>query len=216
MQPCLVELRSRLDGEIRQISRVEPDSREPRPVLAHADADLDRVPHAFWGVERIDQQDAVVGHRPGERLERFALVAERQHPTVAVRSAHRDAMQLAGQHVRGGRAASDICGPAGAEPPVDSLCPAQPEFQHGIVPRRQAHAGGLGRHQRLEVDDVEQGRLDDLALQQRAANPEQRLVGKNDRALGDRIHVAGELQSTEIVQERCIEQGRAPSALETR
>ena len=77
LQACLVQQRPRFDRETRQISRVEADSREPCPVLAHADADLDRVPHAFGGVESIDQQDAVVGHCPGERLECLALVAER-------------------------------------------------------------------------------------------------------------------------------------------
>ena len=95
-----------------------------RPILSHADADIYRMPHALKGVESIDQQDAVVGHRTGERLECLALVTKCQHPTVSVGAAHGDTVQLAGQYVRRGGAAPDIGSPAGAETPVDSLRPA--------------------------------------------------------------------------------------------
>ena len=76
------------------------------------------------------------------------------------------------------------------EAAVDALGAPQAEVDHLVAARGEHHARRLGRDQRLEVDEVEQRRLDELRLQQRAPHAHERLVGEHHRPLGHRVHVA--------------------------
>ena len=80
--------------------------------------------------------------------------------------------------------------------------------------RRLADAGGLRRDQRLEVEHVQQRRLDDLRLQDRPGDAHERLVGEDGGPFGDRVDVEAEAQSAEVVEERALEQRLAVVAFE--
>jgi hypothetical protein len=78
--------------------------------------------------------------------------------------------------------------------PVNPLRTTQPELEHRLALCRVAHARRLRRDQRLEVEHVQQRRLDDLRLDERPAHANQGLVGEHHRPFGHRIHVTGERQ----------------------
>ncbi len=63
------------------------------------------------------------------------------------------------------------------------------------------HASGFGCDQGLKPDGCEQIGLGNLGFDQRCANGEDRLAGKNRRAFRDRKQIAGELQVSEKVEE---------------
>src|SRR5206468_12725889 len=77
---------------------------------------------------------------------------------------------------------------------------------HRLPAGRQAYAGGLGRDERLEIDQVQQRRLDDLRLEDRPGDADQRLVREDGRPFGHRVQVAGKAHGAEVVEERRIEQ----------
>jgi len=78
---------------------------------------------------------------------------------------------------------------------------AQAEIGEDFPRRRQHHARGFRRDQRLEMQNVDQPRFDQLRLRQRRGDADQRLVGKTDSALGDRMHVAGEAEAAQIIEQ---------------
>jgi hypothetical protein len=51
------------------------------------------------------------------------------------------------------------------------------------------------------VHQVQEPRLDELRLGQRRGDAQDRLVGETDGAFGQRVHVAGEAQSRQLVEE---------------
>ena len=209
LEAGLVEHLAGLEAQVGQVARVQPDAQQVVAQLAQEAPGLDGVAHAVERVVGVDQQHAVVGQGPGEGLEGRRLALERHHPRVGVGAAHGDAEQLPGQHVRGGRAAPHVGRPGGRQRAVEALGPPQPELQDGLVAGGDGQPRGLGGDQALEVDHVDQGRLEDLALQDRPAHAHQRLVGEDHRPLGDGRHLAGQAQPAQVVEEGPLEQ-RAP------
>ena len=114
--------------------------------------------------------------------------------------------ELAGEHVRRRPAAPDDRRPGRRQAPVDALGPPQPELQHRLVAGGVADAGGLRRDEGLEVDDVEEGRLQQLALDQRPLDPHERLVAEHHGPLGHGVDVAGEAKLRQVGQEFGLEQ----------
>jgi hypothetical protein len=70
----------------------------------------------------------------------------------------------------------------------------------------------LGRDRSLEVDLVQQQRLDQLRLDAARGDAQQRLARERDRALGHRVDAAGEAEAGEVVKERV----RKPEAAQVR
>src|SRR5690606_215689 len=68
--------------------------------------------------------------------------------------------------------------------------------------------------QRLEMEDVDEPRLDELRLGNRRDHPEQGLVRKNERSLGHGVHVSGEAQRAQVLDVRGLERHRARQVLE--
>ena len=199
-----------------QVARIEADADHLVALAAKFPADGDRVPHALERVVGVDQEDAVVGHYAGILAKGGQLVVMAHDPTVGVRAADGDAEDLAGQDVRGGVAAADVGRPAGREGAVDALGPPQAEFQHRLAAGRQHQPRGLGGDQRLEVDDVQKRGLQQLGLQQRPADPHQRLLGKDHRPFRHGIDVAGRLERAEEVEKGRLEQRPAVVSAERR
>ena len=179
------------------------------PRLPQLPSDLDRMGHAVERVEGVDQEDAVARARRRVLFERFHLAREGHHPAVRVRALHRDSEHPAGENVGGGAAAADVGGPARGEGAVDALGAAQAELHHRIALGRDTDAGRLGRDQGLEVDDVEQRRLDELGGDDRSAHAHQGRRGKHDPSLVHRVDVALELEVAQVVEEALVEE-KAP------
>jgi hypothetical protein len=208
-QPRLVEQPPRLDAEVREVAGVQSHRGQAVPALAQRQTHRDRVAHAVERVVRVDEQGDVVGQRPRVGLERLALVFERHHPAVRVRAADRDAEALPGEHIRGRGAAADVRRPRGRQSPIRPLRAPQPELDHRIVAGGQADARGLGGDERGKAGVHQERRLDQLRLQQGAAHAQQRLVGKDDLALGHRVDVQRQPHRAERVEEGAREEGAA-------
>ena len=89
------------------------------------------MPHALERVVGIDQEDAIVGHRLGVGAKRLQFVVETHDPTMGVGAFDGDAEEPAGQHVGGGVAAADVCGPAGRQRAVDPWARRRPNSSTG-------------------------------------------------------------------------------------
>ena len=152
------------------------------PARAQLVADRDRVAHAVERVVGVDQERAVAGQRLGVGAKRGELVAVEHHPAVRVGAAHRDAEQLAGEHVRGRGAAADVRRARRRTSPPSMPCARRrPNSSTGAPRAAWHHARRLGRDQRLEVDHREQRGLDQLRLRDRPADAHDRLVREHQR-----------------------------------
>src|SRR5947207_327059 len=58
---------------------------------------------------------------------------------------------------------------------------------------------------RLKIDEVQQRGLDDLRLENRALNAEQRFVRENHRAFRDSVEVAVDAQVPQVIKKTLIE-----------
>src|SRR3954470_126119 len=86
-----------------------------------------------------------------------------------------DPERLAREDVRRSGTAPHEGGAARGEPAVGALRPPEPEFDDRRVARGADDPRCLRRHERGEVDRVEDRRFDDLRLEQAALDAEQRL-----------------------------------------
>ena len=73
---------------------------------------------------------------------------------------------------------------------------------HAAAVGRQHDPRGLAGDQRLEVDDRQQRRLDELRLDQRGRDAQERLVLEERRPLGHRPDVAREAQEPQDVSSK--------------
>ena len=78
------------------------------------------------------------------------------------------------------------------------------------------HAGGLCGDERLEVHEVQKGRLDELAIDDRAHDADHRLSGKHDLALRRGVDGEIELVPAQELKERRFEHGAAAGRREGR
>ncbi len=224
----LVELVRGEDGRLGEARAVEHPAgllREPGEVArVEADADhllalrpqppprLDGVRDAIEGGVGVHQEHAVRREGAGVGEERLALGVVEHHPAVRVGALHRDPVQPAGEGVGGRLAAADVGGPRGSEPAVDPLGAAHPELDHRRPAGGVADARGLGGDERLEVEDREEGRLDQHARHHRAGDAQERLVGEEHRPLRHRVdvHLHGEVAQDR--EEPGVEERRAVPA----
>ena len=67
---------------------------------------------------------------------------------------------------------------------------AQSEFDHRVVAGGGADASRFGRDEGGEVDEVEEGAFEELALDKGALDAYERFIGVDDIAFGDRVYAA--------------------------
>ena len=123
-----------------------------------------------------------------------------------------DAEALLGQHGGGAGKARDVARTGGHDAGFAAVRAAQAEIDQQLARRRKHHPRGLGGDQRLEMQDIDQPRLDQLRLGQRRGHAQDRLVGKEHRAFRHGMHVAGEAKSAQDARASPCQIGRcAPS-----
>ena len=208
-QACLVKGRARLFGELGQVAGIDADRREPLARCLHLLGDNDRVLDAFAHVIGIEQKATVLGARLGEGAERLELGRERHDPGVGVRAKDGDAVDLSGEHVRGRGGAGDVARASNGEATVRTLGAAQAEVGDRVTLGGPHHTGALGRDERLEVHEVEQRGLDELAIDDRADHTHHRLTREDDLALGNGLDREVEVMVTQVLEEILLEHGAA-------
>ena len=126
-----------------------------------------------------------------------------------MRAPHRDAEELAGQHVGGAVGAADVGGPAAAQPAVGALGPAQAELHQLVAAAGQPDARRLGGDERLEVERVEHHRLEELRLDERSLHLQHGLVREDDGPLGHRLDGAARAERRQVLEEGVVEGAQA-------
>ena len=194
-------MRANLARHRGQVAAVDAHAADRNAVGLQFRRQLDHFARAGFGVVGVDQQDHAFGPRAREILERVRLVVVHLHEGMRHGADDRHAVALAGQHIGGAGKARDVARARRIKPGLGAVRGAQAEIGEVLAGRRQHHARGLRRDQRLEMQDVDQPRFDQLRLRQRRGDADQRLVGKADAAFGDRMHVAGEAEGGQIIEQ---------------
>ena len=156
---------------------------------------FDHFARALFGVVGVDQKDHALRPRAREIFECGHFVAMHLYVGVRHGADNRHAVALAGQHIGGAGKAGEVTRPRRVKRGLGAVRGAQTEIGEDFARRRQHHARGLGGDQRLEMQDVDEARFDQLCLRQRCGNADQRLVWETNAAFGNRVHVAGEAEA---------------------
>ena len=210
--PRVVEHPPRLPRQLEQVARVEPHPTKRNPGVSRSG---DRVANALERVVRVYEDHRALREVLHERCVCVALVLERHHVRVGHRSDRAQAVAHRGGDVRRAAASRDRRGAGDLHRRVDAVVASRREVDHGVAgaglaPASREHdASGLGRDHGLEVDLVEQQGLEDLGLDPRPGDAEQRLVREAHRPLGDRVDVAGEPEPRQVGEELLVEAERA-------
>ena len=155
-------------------------------------------------VVRVHQEDGLgVAVRVGAKGAEFVL--EAHHPGMGVRAPHRYAVDLPGEHVGRAVRPPDVGRPRAAEPAVRALRAPKPELHQRVVPAGLADARRLRRYEGLIVERVEDGRLQQLRLDERSLHLHDRLVGEHHRPFGHRLDGAVRPEVAQVVDEGPVE-----------
>ena len=111
-------------------------------------------------------------------------------------------------------AAADVGSPGAQNGGVRALRPAGTEFQHRPALGSPDNPVGLGGDQALVVDAQQEIRLNELGLNGRCPDGDNRLIGEDRRALGDGPDIAGELKVRQILQKFLAEHIPAAQVLD--
>ena len=95
----------------------------------------------------------------------------------------------AGEHIGRRGAAGNVARACNGQAAIGTLGSAQAKLRHGATVGGEHHARRLGGDKRLEPDDVEQRRLEQLALQRGAGDAHHGLARKDELALGHGVDV---------------------------
>jgi hypothetical protein len=85
---------------------------------------------------------------------------------------------------------------------IGTLGTAKTKFKHRVTLGGRADAGGFGGDERLEIDDVKDGRFNQLGFKYGCPNPDHRLMGKHDRAFRHTPDVAGKVKIPQLAEKR--------------
>ncbi len=124
-----------------------------------------------------------------------------------------DAVDFAGKHVRGRRGTANVRSTRDRQAAVGALGAAQAKVRDRVALGRLHHAGGLGGNQRLEVHKVEKGRLDQLAVDDRAHNANHGLAREDNLALGHGVDREVQAVPAQELKEAGLEHGAAAGGL---
>src|SRR5262249_56530379 len=91
---------------------------------------------------------------------------------------------------------------------------AQHEIDEALVGRGKNHARRLGGNHRLELQQIDHARLDELGLRQRSRDTQNRLVGKEHGSFRHGVNIAGEAHVGEIIEEILTEAASVPEPIE--
>ncbi len=97
---------------------------------------------------------------------------------------------MAGEYRRGAVEAGDVARARRHQPGFRAVGAAQPEIDHELAGSCEHATRRLRRHQRLEIQNVDQARFDELRLRKRRRDPHDRFIAEERDALGHRMDIA--------------------------
>src|SRR5260221_5004482 len=150
----------------------------------------------------------------GESCECLRFARKRHHPAMRMCAADWYAETLSCQNIGGGCATSNVGGTRCRQRAIRTVGPSQSKLKNRCSLRGGTNARGLGSDQCLEVDDVKQRGLQELALEQRPTNAQQRFVRKYGGPLPDRFYIARANQRAEIIPENGLAESLSGASLQ--
>ena len=120
-----------------------------------------------------------------------------------------DAIDLARKQVGGRACAGDVGRAGNGEAAIGTLGTPQAKVRHGVSLCRTHHARDLGCHEGLEVHEVEQGRLDELTVDERALDANHGLAREDHVTLGNGVDREVKVVVAEVLKEGRLEHGAA-------
>ncbi|MNE20482.1 hypothetical protein D3C80_1136050 [compost metagenome] len=94
-----------------------------------------------------------------------------------------NAKNFTGSHVRGCIKASDVGSSGSPDSGIHLLSSAGTKFHAGLIANHLLDTRSLSRNKRLEIDDIEDCRFNQLGFSQSRFNPHNRFVRKDELAL---------------------------------
>ena len=201
-------------GELGEVAGVDANGRQTLAHRLHLLGNRNGMLAALAHVIGVDKQRTVLGTRLGKGAEGLELGIEAHHPAVRMRAKDGNTVAAAGKHVGRGRAASHVACARNGHAAIGTLSATQAKLRNGTAVGRQHHARRLGGDERLEADDVEQRRLEHLALQRRAGHTHHGLARKDELALGHGVDVHVRTKIAQVVEECRLEHRTAGRGLE--
>ena len=196
-----IETTADILGELGQVARVNADSRQALARRLHLLGNRNGVLAALAHIIGVDEQRAILGARLGKGAEGLELGVKAHHPAVRVCAKDGNAVTAPGKHIRRGRAAGNVARAGDGQTAIGTLGAAQAKLGDGTAVRRQHHTCRLGGDERLEADDVEQRRLEQLALQRRTGDAHHGLARKDELTLGHGVNVHVRAKVAQVVEE---------------
>src|SRR6266403_4442105 len=175
-------------------------------IFAQLFGDFDRSAHAIDRVIGVHQEHAIVGQCSCISFKRLPLAFEKHDPTVRLRSAGRNPVVLARLQIRRAGTAADVGRTGSRQTAINSLGATQTKFDYRVIFSSKTDACRLRRNETLEIQDVEQSRFQELALDDGAANPDERFIRENQRSFRNRINVASQSQTAQVIEKAGIKQ----------
>ena len=120
----------------------------------------------------------------------------------------------AGEHIGRRGAAGNVARARNGQAAIGTLGSAQAKLRHGATVGGEHHARRLGGDKRLEPDDVEQRRLEQLAFQRGTGDAHHGLARKDELALGNGVDVYMRTKIAQVVEESRLEHRAAGRGLE--
>ena len=170
---------------------------------------------SLQGVVGIHQEYAVGRHHLCISFEGGEFIGKDHYPAMGVGAAERYIVVASRPDVARSVASPEVGRSRGGESPVQSLRPPQPELQYRVAARRSLDAGGFGGDQGGEIHHRQQGGFQQLYLQQRAFNTEQRLVGQHDLPFRHGVDTAGPLHALQVIEEGFAKKRTAVTTLQS-
>src|SRR5690606_19192428 len=199
-----------------EITAVDADGRDGTSLPDEALGELDDAFGGRLGVVRVDQQHGVAAIVPYEVLECRDLGLVRFDVRMRHGPEDRNPEQRIGEDRGRAVEAREITGACREHAGLGAVSAPKTEIDEPFAARGEHETGGLRRDHRLEVQEIDEARLDELRFRQRRRHAHDRLVRKADRALWHRIDVAGEAQPLELGEETIVEEARRGEMLEVR
>ena len=188
-------------GELGEVARVDADSRQTLAHRLHLFGNRNGMLAALAHIVGVDEQRTVLGARLGKGTEGLELGIEAHHPAVRMRAKDGNTVAAPGEHIGRRGTAGNVARAGDGQAAIGTLGAAQAKLGHGTAVRRQHHARRLGGDKRLEADDVEQRRLEQLALQRGAGDAHHGLARKDELALGHGVNVHVRAEVAQVVEE---------------
>ena len=142
----------------------------------------------------------VVGPRPGEGFEGGGFVVVGLNERMGHGSGDRHTETRLRGHRRRGGEPGKIAGACRQQTSLRPMRSAQAEVDQGLSLGGEHHAGSLRGNHGLEMKQIDQPGFQQLGLGERGGDTHDGLIGKEHRALGHGVQVAGEAQCSQIVQ----------------